>query len=158
VAPALVLDDALWLSRELFMACYYELSKPKASKYSACRPSGSWNSHYLIFPPGLIVALAAKNIIIPQEATMSLFKGYKLRTPAGYLSEQEQAALITHLTTQAAKQPAVAREVRLVCKGRKDASEISPETLGVLREIANAYLVGSQPRSNRQTQLRLRLV
>lgn len=89
---------------------------------------------------------------------MSFFTGYQLRTPAGYLSEREQAALIERITASVAKQPEAAHEVRLVCKGRKDAREISPATLGILREIANDYLVAAQPRGARPTQLHLRLV
>ncbi len=87
-----------------------------------------------------------------------LFTGYKLRTPAGYLSEREQAALVEHITAQATSQLTVAHELRLVFEGRKDASEISPATLSVLREIANDYLVVAKPRGARPTQLRLRLV
>jgi hypothetical protein len=99
----------------------------------------------LIFPPGLIVALAAKNIIIPQEATMSLFTGYKLRTPAGDLSEREQEALIKYVLDRTASQPATAHEVRLVLEGRLEAHDLSAGTLGALRESAHEFIVVGKP-------------
>ena len=73
------------------------------------------------------------------------FTGFKFRSPAGYLSEREQAALIEYVLTRVAAQPATNHELCQVLEGRKEASELSESTLNSLREFARQFIAVGKP-------------
>lgn len=79
---------------------------------------------------------------------MSIFTGFKLRTPVGHLSEDEQRALIKFVLARVAVQPDIANEVKLVLEGRRDICNLSPDTLSVLRQITNDFFAAGKPRTD----------
>ena len=92
---------------------------------------------------------------------MTIFTGFKFRTPAGYLTEREQDALIKHILARIAAQPATANEVRLVIEGRADARNLSASTLAALRDLAGDFVAAGKSLDDRSAVLarpRIRLV
>jgi hypothetical protein len=83
--------------------------------------------------------------LFSQEFLMSLFTGFTFRTPAGYLNEREQDALIKYVLERVAAQPATAHEVSLVIEGRQDARDLSADTLNALRALACDFITAGKP-------------
>ena len=73
------------------------------------------------------------------------FTGFNFKSPAGYLSEREQAALIEYVLSRAAAQPATNHELCQVLEGRKEASELSASTLNSLRDLARQFIAVGKP-------------
>ena len=82
---------------------------------------------------------------------MSIFTGFKFRTPAGHLSEREQDALIKFVLARLAIRPATAHEVQMVLEGTLDARDLSEGTLAVLRQISTDFVVAGKPLEDRGT-------
>ena len=82
---------------------------------------------------------------------MSIFTGFKFRTPAGHLSEREQDALIKYVLARIAIRPATANEVKLVLDGKLDARDLSEGTLAVLRQVSTDFVVAGKPLEDRGT-------
>lgn len=69
---------------------------------------------------------------------MSIFKGFKLSTPAGYLSEREQDELVRFVLSRVRADTDAARDIRAFLADEQHV--IASDTLRLLRTLASEWL------------------
>ena len=71
-------------------------------------------------------------------STPSLFRGFVLSTPQGYLTAGKQAALLAYVRTNASQ--TTSHELRLILESRKSTDQMAPAALAEIRRLSAEFL------------------